>query len=219
MELMNTIPDGSVDFILDDLPYAVTNAASEAGQWDELIPFGPMWEQFWRVLKPNGAVVLFAQGMFTAQLMMSQPKCWRYNLIWDKCRASGFLNANRMPLRYHEDICVFYRELPTYNPQLEDLNGREPNHFQGNGEHKKHESVLWCRKPLEDSSYCRCSRKEIPWLHTEVSSPTLHGQSPDGEKCGSVQMAHTHIHERGRDGAGRDRRKRYDRRRCDFRKP
>lgn len=137
LELMNTIPDGSVDMVLCDLPYAVTNAASEAGQWDNLIPFEPMWEQFWRVLKPNGAVVLFAQGMFTAQLMMSQRKRWRYNLIWDKCRASGFLNANRMPLRYHEDICVFYRELPTYNAQMEDLNGREENHSQGDGEHKQ----------------------------------------------------------------------------------
>ena len=79
---------------------------------------------------------VISQGMFTAQLMMSQPKLWRYNLIWDKCRASGFLNAKRMPLRYHEDICVFYRSLPTYNPQLEDLNGREPNHKQGMGKHK-----------------------------------------------------------------------------------
>ena len=137
LKVLPTIPDGSVDFILTDLPYGVTNKASEAGRWDCQLPMEPLWEQFWRVLKPNGAVVLFAQGMFTAQLMMSQPKYWRYNLIWDKCRASGFLNAKRMPLRYHEDICVFYRSLPTYNPQLEDLNGREPNHMQGMGKHKK----------------------------------------------------------------------------------
>ena len=137
LKILPTLPDGSVDMILTDLPYGVTNKASEAGKWDCQIPMEPLWEQFWRVLKPNGACVLFAQGMFTAQLMMSQPKNWRYNLIWDKCRASGFLNAKRMPLRYHEDICVFYRSLPTYNPQLEDLNGREPNHMQGMGKHKK----------------------------------------------------------------------------------
>ena len=137
LNVLPTIPDGSVDMILTDLPYGVTNKESEAGKWDSPIPMEPLWGQFWRVLKPNGACVLFAQGMFTAQLMMSQPKNWRYNLIWDKCRASGFLNAKRMPLRYHEDICVFYRSLPTYNPQLEDLNGREPNHPQGNGEHKE----------------------------------------------------------------------------------
>lgn len=136
LELMKQIPDESVDMILTDLPYGVTNKGSEAGKWDCVIPFEPMWAEFLRVTKNNAAIVLFSQGMFTARLMMSKPRLWKYNLIWDKCRASGFLNANRMPLRYHEDICVFYRSLPTYNPQMEDLNGREPNHFQGNGEHK-----------------------------------------------------------------------------------
>ena len=137
LELMKSIPDGSIDMVLTDLPYGVLNKGNESAKWDSPIPMEPMWEQFLRVSKNNAAIVLFAQGMFTAQLMMSQPKLWRYNLIWDKCRASGFLNAKRMPLRYHEDICVFYRSLPTYNPQLEDLNGREPNHKQGMGEHKK----------------------------------------------------------------------------------
>jgi DNA modification methylase len=96
----------------------------------------PLWEQFWRVLKPNGACVLFAQGMFTAQLMVSQPDYWRYNLIWDKCRFSGFLNAKRMPMRNHEDICVFYRKLPTYNPQMEEIGDRPATHPQGWGKHK-----------------------------------------------------------------------------------
>ena len=137
LEVMKEIPDGSVDSIITDLPYGVLAKSSEGGNWDCQIPMEPLWEQFLRVTKKNAAIVLFAQGMFTAQLMMSQPKLWRYNLVWDKCRASGFLNANRMPLRYHEDICIFYRELPTYNPQMEDLNGREPSHPQGMGEHKK----------------------------------------------------------------------------------
>ena len=74
--------------------------------------------------------------MFTAKLMMSNEKLWRYNLVWDKCRVTGFLNANRMPMRCHEDIAVFYKSLPTYNPQMEDLNGREPSHPQGYGIHK-----------------------------------------------------------------------------------
>ena len=136
-EMRNHISDASVDLILTDLPYGVTNAQSEAGQWDSTIPLEPLWEQFLRVAKENAAIILFSQGMFTAQLMMSQPKLWRYNLIWDKCRTSGFLNANRMPLRCHEDIVVFYRSLPIYNPQLEDLNGREKNHDQGRGNHKE----------------------------------------------------------------------------------
>ena len=132
---MKDIPDKMVDCILTDLPYGVLSKSNPNAQWDSIIPLEPLWEQYERVIKDNGAIVLFAQGMFTAKLMMSNPKLWRYNLVWDKCRATGFLNANRMPLRYHEDICVFYKSLPTYNPQMEDLNGREPNHAQGNGLH------------------------------------------------------------------------------------
>lgn len=134
---MQKIADGSVDMILCDLPYGVLNKGNKSAGWDRLIPFEPLWKQYNRVIKDNGAIVLFAQGMFTAKLMMSNPKMWRYNLIWDKCRATGFLNANRMPLRYHEDICVFYKSLPTYNPQMEDLNGRERNHPQGHGNHSE----------------------------------------------------------------------------------
>ena len=135
LELMKSIPDKSVDCICCDLPYGVLNRGNKHAQWDNIIPFEPMWKQVERLIKDNGAIIFFAQGMFTAQLMMSNPKLWRYNLIWDKKRATGFLNANRMPLRYHEDICVFYKSLPIYNPQMEDLNGREPNHAQGNGNH------------------------------------------------------------------------------------
>lgn len=135
LEGMKRIPDGSVDCIICDLPYEVLNKRNKNAQWDRLIPFEPLWEQYERIIKPNGAIVLFAQGMFTAKLMTSNPKMWRYNLVWDKCRATGFLNANRMPLRYHEDLCIFYKSLPTYNPQMEDLNGREPNHKQGYGKH------------------------------------------------------------------------------------
>jgi len=137
LEGMRDIPDGSIDCIICDLPYGVLNKGNKHAQWDTIIPFEPLWEQYERVIKPNGAIVLFAQGMFTAQLMMSNPMLWKYNLVWDKKRATGFLNANRMPLRYHEDICVFYKSLPTYNPQMEGLNGREPNHPQGHGNHKE----------------------------------------------------------------------------------
>lgn len=140
LELIGSIPDKSVDMILCDLPYGVLNKSNKSAQWDSVIPFDRLWEQYERVIKDNGAIVLFAQGMFTARLMTSNPKLWRYNLVWDKCRATGFLNANRMPLRYHEDLCVFYKSLPTYNPQMEDLNGREPNHPQGHGAHNEKNS-------------------------------------------------------------------------------
>lgn len=135
MKALLSIGDGSVDFILADLPYGVTNRGSEAGAWDVALPMDELFAEYWRVLKPNGVVAAFAQGMFTAEMMVSQKKHWRYNLIWDKCRSSGFLNANRMPLRRHEDICIFYRQLPDYHVQLEDLNGREESHAQGNGRH------------------------------------------------------------------------------------
>ena len=118
LEGMKRIPDGSVDAVICDLPYEVLNDGNPDAQWDKMIPLDKLWNQFKRVTKPNAAIVLFAQGMFTADLMQSNRKMWRYNLVWDKCRTTGFLNCNRMPLRSHEDICIFYRELPTYNPQM-----------------------------------------------------------------------------------------------------
>ena len=175
LELMKQIPDGSVDMILTDLPYGVTNEVSEAGKWDCVIPFEPMWSEFLRVTKHNAAIVLFSQGMFTAQLMMSQPRLWRYNLIWDKCRASGFLNANRMPLRFHEDVCVFYRSLPTYNPQLEDLNGREATHSAGNGEHK---NTNRCYGKVERWKMSGISGKKFPRSILAFPRPHCTGNHP-----------------------------------------
>ena len=125
---MRSLPDKSVDMVLCDLPYEVLNKGNKHAQWDRLLPFDQLWQQYERVIKDNGAIVLFAQGMFTAQLMMSNPKLWRYNLVWDKVLTSGFLNAKRMPLRSHEDICVFYKELPTYNPQMRE---GKPLHSKG----------------------------------------------------------------------------------------
>lgn len=115
---MSHIQDKSIDMILCDLPYGVLNKGNKNAYWDSAIPFDLLWQQYERIIKDDGAIVLFGQGMFTAKLMMSNPKMWRYNLVWDKVLTSGFLNAKRMPLRSHEDICVFYKSLPTYNPQM-----------------------------------------------------------------------------------------------------
>lgn len=118
LEGMKKIDDGSIDCIICDLPYEVLNKKNENAKWDTVIPFDKLWEQYNRIIKDDGAILLFGQGMFTAQLMMSNPSMWRYNLIWKKGnRSTGFLNAKRMPLRIHEDIAVFYKKLPTYNPQ------------------------------------------------------------------------------------------------------
>ena len=110
---MKSIPDKSIDMVCTDLPYGITR-----NKWDTPIPFDDLWGGINRIIKDNGAIILFASGMFTADLMKSNCKMWHYNLIYEKANASGFLNANRMPLRAHEDICVFYKRLPTYNPQM-----------------------------------------------------------------------------------------------------
>lgn len=110
---MNNIPDKSVDCIITDLPYGQT----ARNKWDSVIPFEPLWKQYKRIIKDSGAIILFGNGMFTAELMMSNKSMWRYNIIWEKTQPTGFLNAKKMPLRSHEDICVFYKKPPTYNPQ------------------------------------------------------------------------------------------------------
>lgn len=113
IEGMELIPDKSIDMIFCDLPYQKTQ-----NSWDVMIPFEPMWEQFNRIIKDNGAILLFGQDKFTAKLMLSNEKMHRYNIIWNKVLPSGFLNAKKQPLRSHEDICVFYKKPCTYNPQM-----------------------------------------------------------------------------------------------------
>ena len=113
LERMKEIPDGSVDMVLCDLPYGTTQ-----NKWDSVIPLEPLWKQYRRVIKDNGAIVLFADGLFTAKLILSAVDIWRYNLIWDKQRGCDFLNANVKPLKSHEDICVFYKKKPVYNKQV-----------------------------------------------------------------------------------------------------
>ena len=113
LELMKNIPDKSVDMVLCDLPYERTH-----NKWDILVPLEALWENYKRIVKDNGAIVLFSDGMFTAKLMLSNEKFWRYNLVWDKVLSSGFLNAAKQPLRKHEMISVFYKKCPTYNPQF-----------------------------------------------------------------------------------------------------
>jgi len=114
LERMKEIPDGSVDMILCDLPYGTT-----ACKWDTVIPFEPLWAQYKRVIKKNGAIVLFGSQPFTSALVMSNPKDFRYSMVWDKKGTTGFQTAKIMPLRRHEDVVVFYQSKPTYNPAME----------------------------------------------------------------------------------------------------
>jgi site-specific DNA-methyltransferase (adenine-specific) len=110
---MNNIQDKSIDMILCDLPYEVTNRQ----KWDIIIPFDKLWNQYERIIKDNAAIVLTAIEPFRSKLINSNPNLFKYDLIWLKNKTTGFLNAKKQPLRKHESICIFYKNLPTYNPQ------------------------------------------------------------------------------------------------------
>jgi len=112
LELMRDLPDGSVDMVLTDPPYGTTQC-----KWDSVIPFEPMWEQLKRVTKRNSAIVLTASQPFTSVLGASQISMLKYSWYWRKTRATGHLNAKKMPMKDVEDILVFYADLPNYNPQ------------------------------------------------------------------------------------------------------
>lgn len=113
LSVMPMLPSGSIDLILCDLPYGTTR-----NKWDSVIDLPALWVEYQRLLKPAGAVVLTSQGAFTAKLILSNEGWFRYKLVWEKSKATNFLNAKKQPLRKHEDVCVFYPGKPTYNPQM-----------------------------------------------------------------------------------------------------
>ncbi len=121
-DAMKEIPDGVIDMILCDLPYGTT-----ACKWDIIIPFEPLWKEYKRITKPNAAIVLTASQPFTSNLIMSQIENFKYEWIWEKDKPSNFALANKMPMKYHENICIFYYKQPTYNkqPQLREGRGKE----------------------------------------------------------------------------------------------
>lgn len=131
LKLMNELPDNSIDMVLCDLPYGVTRNV-----WDKKLPFDKLWQQYKRVAKPSAAILLFGQGKFFAELVGSNTKWFRYDIVWDKVCPTGFLNANRMPLRRHEQIAVFYNHLPRYRSQFtigRPLHGRGTKYLAKSG--------------------------------------------------------------------------------------
>lgn len=114
LKILPTLPDHSVDMVLADLPFGTTK-----NQWDHIIPMDQLWEQYKRLLKVGGVVALFGDEPFSSKLRLSNPKWYRYDWYWTKNNATGFLNANRMPLKRVETISIFYPKLPLYNPQKE----------------------------------------------------------------------------------------------------
>lgn len=123
LEIMPSIPNKSVDMILCDLPYGATQNKA-----DKRISFDLLWKQYKRIIKDNGCIALFAQGKFCVDLVNSNKRMFRYDLVWNKGLTTGFLNAKRMPLRQHEQIAIFYKKLPTYNPQFTQ---GQPQHSKG----------------------------------------------------------------------------------------
>lgn len=112
LDVLPYLPDGSIDSIVTDPPYGTT-----ACKWDSIIPLGPLWDQLKRVIKPDGVVVMTASQPFTTTLISSNMRMFKYCWVWEKSRFSNQMLAKKQPLKTHEDICVFYRKAPVYNPQ------------------------------------------------------------------------------------------------------
>lgn len=127
LELMKQIPDGSVDLVLCDLPYGTTQ-----NKWDSVLPLNQLWQEYKRVSR--GAVVLTAAQPFTSALVTSNLPWFKYAWVWNKSKVTGVLNAKKQPLRNHEDVLVFYRHQPTYNPQgLTPFGKRRDNGYRRDG--------------------------------------------------------------------------------------
>jgi site-specific DNA-methyltransferase (adenine-specific) len=125
---MKDIDDESIDMILCDPPYGTTQC-----EWDIALPLAELWKQYSRIIKNNGAILIFSQQPFTTDLIESNRKMFRYEIIWEKTLPTGFLNAAKAPLRAHENICVFYKKAPTYNAQMTSVRRNDVGRTRTNG--------------------------------------------------------------------------------------
>ncbi|RIV51401.1 site-specific DNA-methyltransferase [Flagellimonas taeanensis] len=173
---MKKIPSKSIDMILCDLPYGTTQ-----NKWDSVIDLKKLWKEYYRIIKDNGAIVLTSQGIFTAKLILSNEKDFKYKIVWIKSKATNFLNAKKQPLRKHEDICVFYKKQPTYNPQM--TNGEaydkgvrkdqytgsygdfKPRHVKSNGKRYPNDIVFYEEQPIDDFVYVKTAESEGTVYH------------------------------------------------------
>ena len=180
LEIMSSIPDKSIDMILCDLPYGTTKC-----KWDVVIPFDKLWEQYNRVVKPNGGIALFGNEPFSSALRLSNLFAYRYDWYWQKDKAANFLFGNKMPLKVIEVISVFYSALPTYNPQKE---------INPKGVSKKHLS----HNPSKISK----NVKEImggSWKETEMDeTQNYHGKHYEADKLLPKQLVYFSREQRGK---------------------
>ncbi len=165
LKVMKKIKDKSIDMILCDLPYGTTQ-----NKWDAVIPFSKLWKEYERIIKPNGVIALTCNGVFTAKVILSNEKYFKYKWIWEKSKATNFLNAKKQPLRKHEDICIFYKKQPTYNPQMktgEAYNkGKRKNQLTGSyGEFNSVEVSSDGNRYPTDVIYCKTAESEGKVYH------------------------------------------------------
>jgi len=169
LQLMKAIPDGSIDCIICDLPYQTT-----ACKWDVLIPFEPLWAQYKRIIKPNGAIVLTASQPFMSALVMSNPDMFRYEWIWKKSQGSNFATVKYMPMKEHESVLVFSLKTSEYHPQMIERsesgkNRKKYPHFSTSSN-----GVIGAMKGVEihTDKNMRCPSSVIPFNNQRGLHPT-----------------------------------------------
>ena len=164
LTLMPQLDNASIDMILADLPYGTTR-----NKWDSVIPFDKLWDEYERVIKPDGAIVLTAAQPFTSALVMSNPDLFKYEWVWSKTIGSGQLNAKKQPLRTHESVLVFYKKPPTYNPQMTEgspYHAKRKATYEGPGYNQQYPSET------KNDGY------RLPKSVVEVPNPRIKGGHP-----------------------------------------
>ena len=195
LERMKEIPSGSIDMILTDPPYGTT-----ACKWDSIIPLEPMWAQLKRIIKPNGAIVVTASQPFTTTLIASNIKMFKYNLIWEKSRSSSPMLAKKQPMRFHEDVCVFYKKQPTYNPIMSEgnknhgtkagkatinIHGGIESKFKENTSKMKYPRSVMKVKSTDSTRNLHPTQKPVALMEYLIKTYTNEGETVLDFTCGS----------------------------------
>lgn len=176
LDEMKKLPDNSIDMILCDLPYGTTQ-----NKWDSVIDLQKLWVEYERIIKDNGCIALTSQGLFTAKLILSNEKLFKYKVVWIKSKPTNFLNAKIQPLRKHEDICIFYKKQPTYNPQMTDgepydkgirkdqytgsYGDFKPRHVKSNGGRYPNDVIAFEEQNVDDFVYIKTAESEGKVVH------------------------------------------------------
>lgn len=192
---MKEIPSNSIDMVLCDLPYGMTQNG-----WDCYIPLSQLWNEYNRIIKPSGVIALTSAGVFTAQLILSNPVMYKYKWVWEKSKPTNFLNAKKQPLRKHEDICIFYKNQPIYNPQMtqgeaydkgvrkNQLSGSygdfKPIHVHSNGE-RYPTDIIYCKTAEAEGAVVHPTQKPVTLGRYLIRTYTKKGAIILDNACGS----------------------------------